>query len=576
MRTKRESAEEQVAAFLKKAGKKRYTARQVAEKVGYCDGYIKMFNCWKEYRKQFVVPTADERVREYLSGIGKSIPLVREVADACKCDMSTVRESDSWRTHKRQLKTLPKKTRIENFITGVWTDKYTAAQIAGQKSCKCSDGYVMLQGTWKEYQKRIKLLPAETRIRKVLAKDKTGKTRFTARQVAENAELHVSTVSNSEAWQEYRNRIRKADGEPRHEYRIHRKDLSPELEKRIGQYLSKNKGKKTRREVADAVGCCTLSVQNSKSWERYYKQFTTPDTDKIIRPFLFDAKGNLLLNENGEKIKRREVATAVGCDESTVTDSESWQEYQEHFATTPVNVRIRKFLIKDRTGKKGFTARQVAEAVECGVPTVLEKDEWKKYQEKVKALRPKGTANERIEKAYQELLAEGKQRITFKLLAERARCSKYTAHRSPTWKNRQRLSAVPVASAASPAGSLQPVIMARAKTEKESNPNGKTTFKTIVENNNKIANENAKRLMFQANYKAGLALKYADKVDEWHYISDTKYGGVGWMEIARSELKQQVKDGTIKSFKEKDVVNLSVRIGNAVKSHRETMGITGE
>jgi hypothetical protein len=87
----------------------------------------------------------------------------------------------------------------------------------------------------------------------------------------------------------------------------------------------------------------------------------------------------------------------------------------------------------------------------------------------------------------------------------------------------------------------------------------------------------AKRTIFEAQYEAGLALMYADDVDRWHYISKIKYDNVGWKEIARTELKQQVKDGKIKSYKEDpDVVNLSVRIGNAVKSHREKMGIVAK
>ena len=58
---------EQIEAFLKKAGKKRYTAEQVAEAVGCADGYVRMFDCWGKYQKQFIRPTAEKRVQEYLT-----------------------------------------------------------------------------------------------------------------------------------------------------------------------------------------------------------------------------------------------------------------------------------------------------------------------------------------------------------------------------------------------------------------------------------------------------------------------------------------------------------------------------
>jgi hypothetical protein len=84
----------------------------------------------------------------------------------------------------------------------------------------------------------------------------------------------------------------------------------------------------------------------------------------------------------------------------------------------------------------------------------------------------------------------------------------------------------------------------------------------------------------QATYEAELALKYADKDDEWHHISVAKYGGIGWAAIATAELKAEVRDGIRKSFSKSDVANLARTVQNRVEAHRERLGIgengTGE
>ena len=79
--------------------------------------------------------------------------------------------------------------------------------------------------------------------------------------------------------------------------------------------------------------------------------------------------------------------------------------------------------------------------------------------------------------------------------------------------------------------------------------------------------------MFQTQYEAGLALKYADQVDEWHCISKTKYNGVGWADIARHELEQQKSEGKINAYKQSDVNSLARNIENKVKAHRKNLGI---
>ena len=58
------------------------------------------------------------------------------------------------------------------------------------------------------------------------------------------------------------------------------------------------------------------------------------------------------------------------------------------------------------------------------------------------------------------------------------------------------------------------------------------------------------------NYEIGLLLKYADKVDEWHIVSKTKYNGKGWADMAKVELEKQVEDGKRKNYKQSDVDKL--------------------
>jgi hypothetical protein len=63
----------------------------------------------------------------------------------------------------------------------------------------------------------------------------------------------------------------------------------------------------------------------------------------------------------------------------------------------------------------------------------------------------------------------------------------------------------------------------------------------------------AKKDMFQTQYEAVLALKYADQVDEWHCISNLKYKGKGWANIARAKLEQDVENKKINSFKQREM-----------------------
>ena len=431
------TAEERVAAFLKNKTR-RYTAEQVAEKCDCCAGYVRMFDSWKEYQKQFIEPTADERVQEYLSNVGKTIPPLNVIAAACKCDMSTVVRTPSWRAHVKRNKLLSAKERVETFLNAVWNEpkKYTAQQVA--KQCRCSCHYVYGLDIWNKY--RSKTQPTEERIRKLLSKDKNGTKQYTRKEVVDKLQLGKNTIICSKAWQEHKNGFRQAEGQEVVKYKTWKNQPSPQLENRIASYLSKHKGKEeTVGEVATAVGCSKASIQRSKSWKQHRKHLAKPKVEKIIRSLLFAKNGKPKLNDNtGEKYKTREVLAVVGC--STVRGSKSWTEYQQCFTSPPVEKRIKQFLSKDKTGKRGFTKKEVAAAVGCSVPTVYRSESWKQYQEKREALRPVGTAIERIEKALRDLLAAGEIMPTLGQVAEKAKCHKDTVFESPAWKaHRQSL-----------------------------------------------------------------------------------------------------------------------------------------
>jgi len=57
-------------------------------------------------------------------------------------------------------------------------------------------------------------------------------------------------------------------------------------------------------------------------------------------------------------------------------------------------------------------------------------------------------------------------------------------------------------------------------------------------------------------------------------------GWKGWAAIATAELKQEVQDGTRKTFSKSDTENLARTVQNRVEAHRERLGIgengTGE
>ena len=172
-----------------------------------------MFDCWGEYQKQFIKPTADERVQEYLSNVGKTIPSLKDVADACKCDIATVSKMPSWRNHVKKRKSLPAKERVANFLNAVMNDpeKYTAQQVARQ--CKCSPVSVQKHDKWRQYQKKLRPQPAEQRIGLFLSKIKTGRKRYTRKMIADKLGLGKNTLICSQAWQKYKNEVTRTVGQ---------------------------------------------------------------------------------------------------------------------------------------------------------------------------------------------------------------------------------------------------------------------------------------------------------------------------------------------------------------------------
>jgi len=85
----------------------------------------------------------------------------------------------------------------------------------------------------------------------------------------------------------------------------------------------------------------------------------------------------------------------------------------------------------------------------------------------------------------------------------------------------------------------------------------------------------AKQAMMQAHYEAGLLLKYADEVDEWHIISKTKYNGKGWADIANKNETERIAKGN-KPRTKQQMENYIERIRRSVEAHREKLGITRE
>ena len=87
-----------------------------------------------------------------------------------------------------------------------------------------------------------------------------------------------------------------------------------------------------------------------------------------------------------------------------------------------------------------------------------------------------------------------------------------------------------------------------------------------------VVNQLTKDDLVKAQYEAALLVKYADKVDEWHIISKTKYNGTGWAKIVDVEEAERIKQGhkprTVRSLESREET-----IRRSVEAHREKLGI---
>ena len=137
----------------------------------------------------------------------------------------------------------------------------------------------------------------------------------------------------------------------------------------------------------------------------------------------------------------------------------------------------------------------------------------------------------------------------------------------------------------------QVILAARKKdkTDKETEPQddsdtGKRTFKAILTEGEpmdrtpedvNVVNQLTKEDMKEAQYEAGLLLKYGDKIDEWHLISKTKYNWTGWAAIAENEEAASIAGGKKKRTK-RQMESFEEKIRRDVEAHRERLGITRE
>jgi len=74
-----------------------------------------------------------------------------------------------------------------------------------------------------------------------------------------------------------------------------------------------------------------------------------------------------------------------------------------------------------------------------------------------------------------------------------------------------------------------------------------------------------------AIYESILMALNASDVGKWHVLSKTQYGEKGWANIAKSELEQKKREGTIKTYSKSDVERLARNIQNQVTAHRENL-----
>jgi len=342
-----------------------------------------------------------------------------------------------------------KKQQIADFLKK--TKKYhTAPQVAEKKGC--SAVYVYANDEWKNHRGQFDKGTVDERVHDCL--EKYGKTLPSLNTIAEECGCAVESAQRAPSYRE-------------------RKVKPPSKKEKVKNFIRSvwNDSKRyTCQEVAEKCGCTKDYVCRLKDiWGRYYRRFKQQDNANVTgqsnslskpkksfkstiqnraRTLLFHKNGKPKLNKDtGKKFKLKEVLEFFEC--SRQAFREVWGKYQSSFPKrAPAGKQIKEVLFYKngnpklcvKTGKP-FTKNEIAFEAGCSVATVGRyKKLWEKYKEKTQSLRPQGTTEERVEKALQELCAEGIVNPTLSQVSARAECSKaYICKYSPAWKNRHRL-----------------------------------------------------------------------------------------------------------------------------------------
>jgi len=87
-----------------------------------------------------------------------------------------------------------------------------------------------------------------------------------------------------------------------------------------------------------------------------------------------------------------------------------------------------------------------------------------------------------------------------------------------------------------------------------------------------ISADDLRNLVYETAVHEGIMMANDEnKVDRYHVVSERKYKGAGWADIARAELEKEVKDGKRKSFTPKDVDTRARKIQYQVEAHRKNL-----
>jgi len=260
------------------------------------------------------------------------------------------------------------------------------------------------------------MIDAEKRVKAFLAN--RGTERCTAKQVTEKCGISNSVLYKLDSWKEYRRGIET----PRKRIAMVLKELSEEGVTRP-----------TRKQVAKRAECSMATVVQAPAWinrSQLYPHFTLP-LEKRIKNAMQE-----LISEGKTKLFIRDVAKKAECSESSVSLSTAWGKYRARLETSTKKLRKRvEKTIKDlsATGKKRLRVKEVMQKANCTSNEVLASPAWKQLQQL-----QKGTAEERIVAALNEIKATGKTYATMKEVMEISGCCSASLVRSPAWKQHRQ------------------------------------------------------------------------------------------------------------------------------------------